>query len=119
MRFIAVLLLSLLASIAGFAQRPRTVETSAKTDSSTVAIAPAPQTVKAKYEGGVFGHNRTMNRTLTLTIPIGVCYLAPKKIKSIHSLRCSNLGFADTQNDNPQQLVASHIPFYIGCRSVS
>ena len=45
------------------AQRPRAVDdTSSKT---APKVAPAPQTVKAKYEGGVFGYNKTMEGTLS------------------------------------------------------
>ena len=51
------------------AQRPRTIDTSSdKSDpaQTAAAISPAPQTVKAKYEGGVFGYNKTMEGTLSL-----------------------------------------------------
>jgi hypothetical protein len=117
MRFIAVLLLSLLTSIAGFAQRPRTVDTSAKTDSSTVAIAPAPQTVKAKYEGGVFGHNNTMNGTLTFDDTNRRLLFGTKEKKEVLFIPYDAVtsAFADTQKRRPAAAtVASHIPFYIG-----
>ena len=117
MRFIAVLLLSLLTSIAGFAQRPRTVDTSAKTDSSTVAIAPAPQTVKAKYEGGVFGHNNTMNGTLTFDDTNERLLFGTKERKEVLFIPYDAVtsAFADTQKRRPAAAtVASNIPFYIG-----
>lgn len=44
------------------AQRPRSIEP----DPATKPAPPAaPSTVKAKYEGGVFGYNKTMEGTLT------------------------------------------------------
>lgn len=47
------------------AQRPRTTtQDSSATSTSMPAPATAPATVKAKYEGGVFGHNKRMDGTL-------------------------------------------------------
>lgn len=117
MRFIAVLLLTLLMSIAAFAQRPRTINASASTDSSTVAVAPAPQTVKAKYEGGVFGHNNTMNGTLSFDDTNLRLLFRNKEQKEVLFIPYDavNSAFADTQKRRPAAAtVASHIPFYIG-----
>ncbi len=117
MRFIAVLLLTLLASMAAFAQRPRTVDTSATTDSPTTAVAPAPQTVKAKYEGGVFGHNKTMNGTLSFDDTNQRLLFRNKQQKEVLFIPYDAVtsAFADTQKRQPAAAtVASHIPFYIG-----
>lgn len=120
MRFTAVLVLSLLMSIAALAQRPRTIDTSASTDSSTVAtvaVAPAPQTVKAKYEGGVFGHNNTMNGTLSFDDNNRRLLFRNKQQKEVLFIPYDavNSAFADTQKRRPAAAtVASHIPFYIG-----
>jgi hypothetical protein len=117
MRFIAVLLLSLLTSTAAFAQRPRTIDTSAKTDSSTVAIAPAPQTVKAKYEGGVFGYNNTMNGTLSFDDTNQRLLFRNKQQKEVIFIPYGAVtsAFADTQKRRPRAAtVASNIPFYLG-----
>lgn len=54
------MLLMLVAATTVFAQRPRSIEQPANTPKP----APAPSTVKAKYEGGVFGYNKTMEGTL-------------------------------------------------------
>lgn len=116
MRFIVVLFLSLLTSIAASAQRPRTIDTSAKTDSSTVAIAPAPQTVKAKYEGGVFGHNKTMTGTLSFDDTNRRLLFRNKEQKEVLFIPYDAVtsAFADTQKRRPSAAtVASHIP-YIG-----
>jgi hypothetical protein len=50
-----------------FAQRPRTTTTQQDTteNSTTIPGPPAaPASVKAKYEGGVFGYNKTMEGTV-------------------------------------------------------
>ena len=48
------------------AQRPRSVSSSSQTGTTAGPTPPpAPQTVKAKYEGGVFGHTKTKEGTLT------------------------------------------------------
>lgn len=116
MRFITVLLLSLLTATTASAQRPRTTDTSAKTDSSTVAIAPAPQTVKAKYEGGVFGHNKTMEGTLSFDDVNQRLLFRNKLQKEVLFIPYDAVtsAFADTQKRQPAAAtVASHIP-YIG-----
>ena len=116
MRFIAVLLLTLLMSIAALAQRPRTIDASASTDSSIVAVAPAPQTVKAKYEGGVFGHNNTMTGTLSFDDNNRRLLFRNKQQKEVLFIPYDavNSAFADTQKRRPAAAtVASHIP-YIG-----
>jgi len=116
MRFIAVLLLSLLTSVAGYAQRPRTIETSATTDSSSVAVATASQTVKAKYEGGVFGYNKTMTGTLSFDDNNRRLLFRDKQQKEVLFVPYDAVtsAFADTQKRRPAAAtVASHIP-YIG-----
>ena len=60
--------LTLVFSVAAvvLAQRPRTTTTPDKTEESTTIPGPppAPASVKAKYEGGVFGYNKTMEGTV-------------------------------------------------------
>jgi hypothetical protein len=116
MRFLAVLLLTLLTSIAAFAQRPRTIDTSATTDSSTTAVAPAPQTVKAKYEGGVFGYNKTMTGTLSFDDNNRRLLFRNKQQKEVLFIPYDAVtsAFADTQKRRPAAAtVASNIP-YVG-----
>jgi hypothetical protein len=116
MRFTAVLLLTLLTSTAAFAQRPRTIDASTTTDSSTVAVAPAPQTVKAKYEGGVFGYNNTMSGTLSFDDTNQRLLFRDKQQKEVLFIPYGAItsAFADTQKRRPAAAtVASHIP-YIG-----
>jgi hypothetical protein len=58
----------LLASAGAWAQRARTVSDPAKTDAqprpTATPAVPVPQTVKAKYEGGIFGFNKKQTGTL-------------------------------------------------------
>ena len=57
----------LLASAGAWAQRARTVSDPPKTDAQprpTASPVSVPQTVKAKYEGGIFGFNKKQTGTL-------------------------------------------------------
>lgn len=59
-----------LASLTAQAQRPRSVQTddqsSTNTSTTTTTTPPplAPQSIKVKYEGGVFGYNKKMDGTI-------------------------------------------------------
>ncbi len=115
MRFIALLLLTLLMSTAAFAQRPRTIDTSATTDSSTTAVLPASQTVKAKYQGGVFGYNNTMTGTLSFDDNNRRLLFRNKQQKEVLFIPYDAVtsAFADTQKRRPAAAtVASHIPYF-------
>jgi hypothetical protein len=64
-RTIATFALLMMLALTAFAQRPRmTNDDATKPAAATTPPAPAPQTVKAKYEGGVFGYNHKMDGTL-------------------------------------------------------
>jgi hypothetical protein len=105
----ALVLLGVLATC-GFAQRPRSIEPAA---AKTSAPAPAPQTVKAKYEGGIFGYNKTMEGTLTFDDGNNQLLFKDKKPpKQIHiPYDAITSAFADTQKRRPAAAtVASHIP---------
>jgi hypothetical protein len=66
MKFSAVLLLIGVISIGAYAQRPRTIDpVQGNTAKSTPTPPPAPQTVKAKYEGGVIGYSKKEDGTLS------------------------------------------------------
>src|SRR5216683_1414657 len=65
MKLIGIMLLTVGICAAVCAQRPRNIQTTKATDASKTPPAPAPQTVKAKYEGGVFGYNHKMDGTLS------------------------------------------------------
>ena len=60
-----VVLVIMIAGV-GLAQRPRTMSQDKPETPTNVPPPPsAPQTVNAKYEGGVFGYNKKMDGTLT------------------------------------------------------
>lgn len=61
MKSLVLMLLIVIAPSAIMAQHPRSVDPGSKTKP-----APAPNTVKAKYEGGIFGYTKTMEGLLTL-----------------------------------------------------
>ena len=65
-RTITTLGLSVTMALTAFAQRPRmSNDDASKPETTTTPQAPAPQTVNAKYEGGVFGYRKKLNGTLT------------------------------------------------------
>jgi hypothetical protein len=92
------------------AQRPRAVDPNA---SKTVTkVAPAPQTVKAKYEGGVFGYRKTMEGTLTFDDD-NSRLVFKKDQKEVFFIPYSAItsAFADTQKRRPKAAtIASAIP---------
>ena len=66
MRFWAVLVLVGTLSMGAYAQRPRTMDPGkSDTAQSAPTPAPAPQTFKAKYEGGVVGYAKKQDGTLS------------------------------------------------------
>lgn len=110
MRFISSLLLVGALLTGAFAQRPRTAEPE---PAKANAAKPAPQTVKAKYEGGVFGYNKTMEGTLTFDDTNERLIFKDKKPpKEIHiPYQSITSAFADTQKRRPTAAtVATHIP---------
>jgi hypothetical protein len=112
MRFFSILVLVTAMSITVSAQRPRTMDTSAeKTDKTKVA--PAPQTFKAKYEGGVFGHNHTMDGTLSFDDTNRRLLFRNKQQKEMLFVPYDAVtsAFADTQKRQPAAAsVASAVP---------
>ena len=66
MKIVSALLLLGVLLTGAYAQRPRSMDPQPEAKPApTVKPAPAPKTVNAKYEGGVFGYNKTMEGTLT------------------------------------------------------
>ena len=113
MKFISTLLLLGLMLTGAFAQRPR--ETEPQPAQKTQTTAPAPKTVKAKYEGGVFGYRETMEGMLTFDDDNKRLLFKDKKPpKEIHiPYEAITSAFADTQKRRPAAAtVASHIPLY-------
>ena len=111
MKVSALLFLMLgIVAIDVHAQRPRAVDPNA--NKSTPKVAPAPQTVKAKYEGGVFGFRKTMEGTLSFD-DTNSRLVFKKDQKEMFFIPYSAVtsAFADTQKRRPAAAtVASAIP---------
>jgi hypothetical protein len=113
MKCIGIFLLTLLMAVAVFAQRPRAVPASTPTDATKAAPAPAPQTMKAKYEGGIFGYNKTMEGTLSFD-DTNQRLLFRKEQKELFFIPYNAVvsAFADTQKRQPAAAtVAQHLPY--------
>jgi hypothetical protein len=112
MRTIFSLLLLGVLCTGAFAQRPRTTDPE---PAKSPAPPPAPKSVKAKYEGGVFGYRNTMDGTLIFDDDnkrlVFKDNKPPKEIQIPYDAITS--AFADTQKRRPSAAtVASHIPLY-------
>jgi hypothetical protein len=110
MRTISTLLLLGVLLTGAFAQRPRTSDPEL---AKAPGHATAPTTVKAKYEGGVFGYTKTMEGTLTFDDMNNRLLFKdknpPKEISIPYEAITS--AFSDTQKRRPAAAtVASHIP---------
>jgi hypothetical protein len=93
-----------------FAQRPRSMDSE---PAKQTAPAPAPKSVKAKYEGGVFGYRKTMEGTLTFDDANNQLLFTDKKPpKQIHiPYEAIASAFADTQKRQPRAAtIAGSVP---------
>src|SRR5882762_3127361 len=108
----------LVTMIAGtaLAQRPRAMtQDKANPTANVPPPAPAPPTVKAKYEGGVFGHNKKIEGTLNFDDVNQRLIFKDGKQKEILFFPYKALtgAYADTHSVRPAAAtVASNIPFY-------
>src|SRR5215207_508840 len=96
-----------------FAQRPRAVEPDPTANTQTSKPRPAPKTLNAKYEGGIFGYNKTMEGTLTFDDENNRLYFKDKKPPKEISIPYDAItsAFADTQKRQPRAAtIASHVP---------
>lgn len=112
MRTISTLLLLGVLLTGAFAQRPRTADPDPAPSATT---KPAPKTMKAKYEGGVFGYRNTMEGTLTFDDDNKRLLFKDKKPPKEISIPYDAIvsAFADTQKKRPAAAsVARHVPLY-------
>ena len=101
----------LLAAGSAEAQRARTVSSPAPANEVkppvpgvAINVPPAPQTVKVKYEGGVFGHNKKMDGTLTFDDQNSRLVFRDDKTRQEKiSISYASIAsaFADTQSKRP------------------
>lgn len=116
-RILGAGLLVALLTTAAFAQRPRVVEASTQPAAATPKPPPAPQTFKAKYEGGVFGFNQKQTGTLTFDDANKRLVFRNKEQKEYLSIPYAALGgaYADTKSQTTTGgKVVSHLPLPYG-----
>lgn len=116
-RFFCLLLLVALASLNVFAQRARTVGSNSDQTASDAAASPAPTSVRAKYEGGLFGYNSRMSGTLTFEDANGRLLFRNKQGQETFSIPYNSItaAFADTRSRRPTAAtVISRIPVPYG-----
>jgi hypothetical protein len=112
MKTISTLLLLGALLTGAFAQRPRSMDTQ-QPAAQAPAVKAAPKTVKAKYEGGVFGYTKTMEGTLTFDDDNNRLLFKDKKPPKEISIPYDAIAsaFADTKKVRPAAAtVASNIP---------
>ena len=107
-KFLGAGLLVAFISGAAFAQGPRATTSSetASTKSTGVSVpkpAPAPQTFKAKYEGGIFGYNKKQDGTLSFDDVNKRLVFRNKEQKEVLAMPYAAVSgaFADTQSRRP------------------
>jgi hypothetical protein len=110
----ALLAAAMIVTVA--AQRPRSMASTDTDQKNTAQPATAPQTVKAKYEGGVFGYRKTMAGTLSFDDTNQRLLFRNEQQKEVFFIPYGSVtsAFADTQKRQPAAAtVASHVP-YVG-----
>src|SRR5205814_8957447 len=110
----AFAILLLIAAVA-FGQRPRTSPSQDSPDNSTnmPTPPPAPATVKAKYEGGVFGYNKKMDGTVNFDDQSGRFVFRDSKGKEILFVPYKSISgaYGDTHKVQPAAAtVAGAVP---------
>jgi len=104
------------AGTIGLSQRPRTTTQDVTENSTTVAgPPPAPASVKAKYEGGVFGYNKKMDGTLNFEDASGRFVFRNDQGKEILFVPYKSImgAFGDTHRVQPASAtVAQNVPTY-------
>src|SRR2546423_3467872 len=96
------------------AQKPRSVIQDSSADANPAPPAPAPATVNAKYEGGVFGYPHKKVGTLTVDDPNKRVVFRDDKHKELFSIPFGSItgAYGDTHSVEPAAAtVASHIPY--------
>lgn len=110
MKLVAFLFLAALLSVSAVAQRPRVIDTA--TDASKATPPAAPQTMKAKYEGGIFGYPKTMEGTISFD-DTNARLLFRKDGKEVFFIpyKAVTSAFADTQKRQPKAAtIAGSLP---------
>lgn len=112
------LVVLLVASVTAQAQRPRTVQTTDTSNTTTTTTTPpplAPQTIKVKYEGGVFGYNKKMDGTITFDDANRRLLFRNNAQQEVLSIPYASIAsaFADTKSKRPTATnVLSRVSIY-------
>ncbi len=119
----AGLLVALVAG-AAFAQGPRATAKDTTQPGGVTAPkpAPAPQTFKAKYEGGIFGYNKKQTGTLSFDDANNRLVFRNKEQKEVLSIPYSAVvgAYADTKAGRPKAAqVVGAIPLPYGANMLS
>jgi hypothetical protein len=108
------------STTSALAQRPRSVNDPASAPSAQTGAAPmsAPQTVKANYEGGIFGYNKKINGTLTFDDTNSRLLFRNKQQQEVLFIpyNAVSSAFADTQAKRPvaATVLGSVVPYGLG-----
>jgi hypothetical protein len=109
----ALLVLAMISTVA-FAQKPRTVAPD-NTPGAMPTPPPAPSTVKAKYEGGVFGFPNKKTGTLTIDATNSRLVFSDGKHSELFSIPFGSItgAYGDSHSVQPAAAtVISHVPLY-------
>jgi len=113
---VGVVMLIAAIAVAAAAQRPRTIPADPGNNNATKPAA-APQTVKAKYEGGVFGHNKKQEGTLSFDDANNRLVFRNNQQQEVLSIPYSSISqeFADTQSRRPKSAsILGSVPMIYG-----
>ena len=113
-RFVWIVMLIAATTVTITAQRPRSMPAD---PASTAKPPAAPQTVNAKYEGGVFGHNKKEEGTLSFDDAGSRLVFRNKQQKEVLSIPYNAISqeFADTQSRRPKAAtILGSVPIIYG-----
>ena len=111
MKLIGIMLLTVAMGMVVCAQRPRAIDTT-PVNATKATPAPAPQSMKAKYEGGIFGC-KAQEGTLSFDDTNQRLLFRDKRQKELFFIPYNAVAsaFADTQKRRPAAAtVGQHVP---------
>ena len=112
-RWLAALLVLLTLCFTVLAQHPRAITNDTTQPATMTPPPPAPSTVKAKYEGGIFGYPHKKTGTLTIDESNNRLTFRDDKQKELFSIPFGSLSgaYGDTHSVQPKAAtVLSNVP---------
>jgi len=115
MKLTGMVLLAVVMAATVCAQRPRPVQKDTATDAAKATPPPAPQSMAAKYEGGIFGYNKTLEGTLSFD-DTNQRLLFRKNNKDLFFIPYNAVTstFSDTQKRRPTAATVGQVVPYLG-----